>query len=107
MNTECLPGSCVAAFLNSAEPTDEELLRECANAQRVAASTEDDDDEHVEATKGKEDAAGSIVPPDKALDEWKKLRQNVLEASATSRISLAHVPTGPTRAAYDHGKDCG
>ena len=101
MNTEILPGSCVAAMLagdelepenQAAEPADHALmlepllLRECASALRLG-------DERSPSTE--------------EIQAWKELRATAAAAPRQARIELRRVGTHGTRAAYDHGQNAG
>ena len=106
MNTEILPGSCVAAFLAATAmedggadreglkggvagggrltplaPTAEQLAAECASALRLA------------------DGAS---PSEAQLAEWDVLWAEAAAAVREHRVGLARVATQGTRAAFDH-----
>lgn len=83
LNTELLPGSCVAAVLHGIrEPTAAELEAECAKALRL---------EGEEAMTAEQ------------LQEWKDLWKSARAAPQGLRMAVARAPTGPTRAAYALG----
>ena len=87
MNTEILPGSCVAALVESdagEAAGDEEaaLVRECASALRL----------------------GDEQPGAEQMAAWRGLRATAAAAPRDSRVPLRRVPTHGTRAAYDHGQ---
>jgi len=99
MNTECLVGSCVAALLDGApQPTASDLMRECASALRIGSECEDSEDAPEKVGK---------VTSDDQLTAWCDLRRKAIDGALEHRIALSHLETGATRAAYDHGKDCG
>mmetsp|Transcript_91820 Transcript_91820/g.285704 ORF Transcript_91820/g.285704 Transcript_91820/m.285704 type:complete len:565 (-) Transcript_91820:28-1722(-) len=108
LNTECLPGSCVGAFVaGTPEPTEAELARECAVALRV---TSGEGDEPPEVAEGAGEAGGPVEPPGPTaaqLQEWAALWKRAAAIPGEHRMAFSHVPTGATRAAYDHGKLCG
>lgn len=85
MNSECLLGSCVGAFLDGTTPAASDLARECATALWLNGES----------------------PTEEQLKTWSELRQKAIDAPLSHRITLSHLETGPTRAAYDHGKNCG
>eukprot|EP00927_Polykrikos_kofoidii_P056696 TRINITY_DN50786_c0_g1_i1.p1 TRINITY_DN50786_c0_g1~~TRINITY_DN50786_c0_g1_i1.p1 ORF type:complete len:603 (+),score=84.10 TRINITY_DN50786_c0_g1_i1:59-1867(+) len=112
LNTECLPGSCVSAFVaGTPEPTADEMKRECASELRLGAVCEDGDDgadalgSAVETDKNV--ASAEAGPTDAQLEEW-AVRWRRAESTAKSlRVPLSHLHTGPTRAGYDHGMSVG
>merc|ERR1719230_1503124 len=73
------------------------MARECANAHRLSV------DEDGEATTN----PGEQALTSAQLEAWSQLRQKAKDASSEHRITLSHLPTGSTRAAWDHGKTCG
>lgn len=97
MNTEILPGSCVAAMLTrqlTKAQTDDigcsltleaSLVRECASALRL----------------------GEREPSMQEMQAWKELHAAAATAPQQARIELDRVPTHGTRAAYDHGQTVG
>jgi len=102
MNTECLPGSCVSAFIaGTPEPTEAEMNRECASALRLSTNTDD------ELQDGAADNVASDAPTDVQLQEWKALWHEAASTVRAQRLAFSHVATGATRASYDHGKTCG
>lgn len=104
LNSECLEGSCVAAFCASMrQPSDEEMARECAAALRLGAS------EAEEGAEGPGSGAGPApqAPTAEQLQEWRELWAEAAGAAEDCRAALSRVPLGPTRAAYEHGKTCG
>ncbi|CAE7266572.1 CCR4 [Symbiodinium sp. CCMP2456] len=101
LNTECRPGSCIAAFISDETPSEEEMARECASALRIAGS-EDGDDETP--TDSKETAGENGEPSSEQLEQWRLLWQKAARSPAEHRVNLSRVPTGATRSAYDHGK---
>lgn len=110
MNTACALGSCVGAFARTVrEPSAEELLQECASALRLSACGEGDgEDDDVPAQAAEQAGADAFESPTpEQLAEWVALRERAIAATKEHRIVLERVPTGPTRAGYDHGKDCG
>ena len=85
MNTEILPGSCIAALLaDAADPTPEELAAECASAHRLSPA---------------ELLAEKHQP---LLLKWADLQAQAAAAPEEHRVRLSRVPTGPTRAAWEH-----
>ena len=105
LNTECRPGSCVAAFVSDAVPSDEDMTRECASALRLAGTEDGDDEDSPSGSAAKEQAAGSEGEPSaEQLAQWRLLWQKSAKSPGEHRIGLSRVPTGPTRSAYDHGK---
>merc|ERR1711988_1456079 len=68
------------------------MAAECANALRLECEDE---------------GTGSAAPTEEQLLEWTKLRNFALQGVHDTRVHLSHVPTGPTRSAYDHGKHSG
>ena len=87
MNTELAPGSCVEAFLGSSSSADESSAESRAARAREAA-----------IALRVEEASLS----EEQLQEWAALRQSAREAGAKHRVSLSGVPTGATRAAWEH-----
>jgi len=86
MNTECKPGSCVAALVPGAPvPSDAEMRAECASDLRLSPEE----------------------LPEGALQKWAELWGLAAAAPALHRVDVAHVATGPTRAGFDHDKDEG
>jgi len=108
MNTEVLEGSCITAFLSDvATPSEDAFQRECANALRLSNAEGGDEEEgptKVETGASNDDG---FCPTEAQLGEWKELFNRASEASKSQRIQLRRAPTGPTRAAYDHGKTSG
>ena len=95
MNSELLPGSCVAAALSGSEwPSDAELRRECAGAHRLLASSVDEEP----SEEAVEEAVGHSL-----LEEWKSLWEASKAGPEEQRVALDRAPTGPTRAAFAHG----
>lgn len=87
LNTELKTGSCVAATLtDSATPTPEEVVSECASNLRL-----------------EEDAS----PSKEQLQAYEELMNMASTLSQTYRIPLNRVDTGPTRSSFEHGKKCG
>ena len=84
MNTEILPGSCVAALLDLPGAADE-WVRECASALRL----------------------GDELPNAEQLEAWQALRETAAVAARETRVALRRVETHGTRAAYDHGQSVG
>ncbi|CAE8696624.1 unnamed protein product [Polarella glacialis] len=104
LNTECLAGSCVGAFVADArQPEAAEMARECASALRLGSGEEGDGDEEVPAAS----SPTTQEPTGVQLEAWSELWRRAASAAEEQRIRLSHVPTGPTRAAYDHGKSEG
>ena len=82
-NTECRPGSCVAAFLSDSTTTTETQQREqCVAAHRGAP----------------DDAS----PTDAQWTEWKRLYAQAQHTVRDLCTTLQRVPTGATRAAWNH-----
>ena len=104
LNTECRPGSCIAAFVSDEAPSDEDMVRECASALRIVGGEDGDDEVPVSS---KETAGGDGEPSSEQLEQWRLLWQKAAQSRSEHRISLSRVPTGPTRSAYDHGKSEG
>lgn len=118
LNTELLPGSCVAALLSDlGEPTEVELRRECASALRLVAESADD-----VATAGSGDAGSAashddgssvgdggdvVAPTADQMHAWRQLHASASRVARESRVQLERVPTGATRAAYAHGASSG
>lgn len=101
MNTECLPGSCVGAFIaGTAEPSPGELAKECAVSLRIGSS-EGEDGEPSDTL------SAEARPTEADLQQWDQLWERAASAGPNNRIALSHVPTGTTRAAHEHGKSCG
>eukprot|EP00656_Telonema_subtile_P049957 TRINITY_DN6340_c0_g1_i2.p1 TRINITY_DN6340_c0_g1~~TRINITY_DN6340_c0_g1_i2.p1 ORF type:complete len:311 (-),score=98.63 TRINITY_DN6340_c0_g1_i2:39-971(-) len=86
MNTECNPGSCVAAMISSCQPTAGELHAECANDLRVN---------------------GEEQPTEKQLQAWAELHASAVAAVKRHRVRLSRVGTGHTRSCFEHGKKDG
>ena len=85
MNTECLPGSCLRAYVSpKEEPSDADMARECASALRIA-STEDGEEENAE--KPKEESSNG-EPSAEQLEQWKILWNKVLAVQNESKCSL-------------------
>ena len=103
LNTECRPGSCVAAFISDEMPSEEEMAHECASALRIAGS-EDGDDETPAESKETQTAGETGEPSGEQLEHWRLLWQKAAKSPAEHRVNLSRVPTGATRSAYDHGK---
>jgi len=78
-----------AVVHDACEPSKDQMAAECANALRL-------DSEEGEGS--------SAAPSEEQLLAWTKLREFALKGMQDTRIQLSHVTTGPTRAAYDHGK---
>ena len=91
MNTACLPGSCMRAFVSSEVPSAEDMARECASALRIAG-TEDGDEEESKDTKVS--STGSAEPTAHQLEEWKLLWDKAAQAPKEHRMSLQRVPIG-------------
>ena len=105
MNTECLAGSCVGAFVASAAtPTMAELTREIVSALRLGQG-----DVEGEGGAGGEGAGSAMgaVPTQQQYDDWAELRATVATALKEQRVALERVPTGGTRACYAHGATTG
>ena len=120
MNTEILPGSCVAALITDAE----QLVATDPSAADVEGQ--------AEAEADKDDGAAGLALKPSLLDEllvqecasalrlgqerspnaeeihaWKELYATAAAAPQETRIALRRVPTHGTRAAYDHGQHAG
>ena len=141
MNTEFLPGSCVAAFVDGFDaPTPAQLREECRKAHRIPKEDKIQDGTHDTDTTAAgpagrdtedripvpthhhnqqsaipvpkhyhKDCTGgeSMGPTIKQLASWQTMFDGVVADVRAHRINLARVDSGPTRAGYDHGKDCG
>ena len=128
LNAELLPGSCVASMVRSdagvatsdSEPTEEEMQRECASALRLGVEQPvDDATGEGEDGNGSASVAGSETAAEKEgqkersqpsaaqMAAWKQLYESARTVPGQQRIELHRVPTGATRAAYDHGRDTG
>ena len=108
LNTEALRGSAVATLLGVGEPTPDDLARECASALRLGdAEPSDDEGEGAAAGGGTGDGGGSGVPTEEQMASWSELHRTAATALATSRIALARVPSGATRAAFVPGQTSG
>eukprot|EP00403_Amphidinium_massartii_P001689 CAMPEP_0178378412 /NCGR_PEP_ID=MMETSP0689_2-20121128/4415_1 /TAXON_ID=160604 /ORGANISM="Amphidinium massartii, Strain CS-259" /LENGTH=516 /DNA_ID=CAMNT_0019998485 /DNA_START=240 /DNA_END=1787 /DNA_ORIENTATION=- len=98
-----------------ADDDEDEAEAAAAKAKLTSGSSKSDaKDKPIKAAKTTPAATASGadeplegVPTSEQLDEWQKLRQKVLDAVAAKRVSLGRVPTGATRASWDHGKDSG
>lgn len=98
LNTECLPGSCVAAFVADAEtPTAQDFALQCASALRLGIDEDEDSQTSAKASNDKEPSA-------QQLQDWETLWRKAASSVKEHRIALSHVKTGPTRASFDHGK---
>jgi len=98
LNTECRSGSCVAALIADVpEPSEADLLRECSIALRLSG-----DEDEPESTRSALDSTSAPTAAD--LQVWADLYRKARAIPKEHRVALSQVPTGPTRAAYDHGK---
>ncbi|CAK9112061.1 unnamed protein product, partial [Durusdinium trenchii] len=68
-NTECLPGSCVRAFISPEQPSDADMLRECASALRIASA----EDAQHDARADDERPESVPEPSEEKLEQWKLL----------------------------------
>ena len=108
LNTEALRGSAVGPLLGVGEPTPDDLARECASALRLGdAEPSDDEGERRGGGGGDDDGGGSAVPTEEQMASWSELHRTAATALATSRIALARVPSGATRAAFVPGQTSG
>eukprot|EP00928_Gymnodinium_smaydae_P030673 TRINITY_DN22740_c0_g1_i2.p1 TRINITY_DN22740_c0_g1~~TRINITY_DN22740_c0_g1_i2.p1 ORF type:complete len:540 (-),score=136.75 TRINITY_DN22740_c0_g1_i2:71-1690(-) len=122
MNTECFSGSCVGAFFaepGAPPPGAEDWARECASALRLGLASDDDADAagaNGGSGAAKVASAAATVngsrptngqPTESQLEAWRLLWEQAAEARRSQRIDLSRVPTGATRASWDHGKSCG
>jgi len=109
MNSEFFPGSCVTALLDQTPmPSAEEMALQCAQSLRLSnAEGDEDEEEQAQGTAAKAKSSEAQAPSEEQLQEWRTLWNTAREAVEAHRISLSRVATGPTRAGYDHGKDCG
>jgi len=100
MNTELLPGGAVTSMLDGdkASPcTRADLERECATAFRLTASGEE----------GQAGSPASSRCTEEQMSSWLALHKEAKQAPRDLRMALERVPTGPTRAAFDHGANEG
>jgi len=102
MNTPMLPGSAVRALTQAereeAEPTEAQIAAECADAHRLKSGEE-----------GEEGAAGGAdgLPSPAQMKEWRALLSDAGRVKRATRVHLSRVPTGGTRAAWEHGASAG
>jgi len=83
------------------------MERECANARRLGAtepSVDSDDEAEASGAHAKAEAEATRNCPTAAMmAEWRELYEIAEAAPARLRIELRRVPTGATRAAFEHG----
>ncbi|CAK0893060.1 unnamed protein product [Prorocentrum cordatum] len=107
-NTECLPGSCIGAMdVDCGDPTDEDHLRECASALRIGGGEPTEGADAPEECTAAAAAQTTDGPTEQQLKDFAALRDRAVSLCREYRVAFSHVVTGPTRAAYDHGKTCG
>lgn len=116
MNAELTLGCAVGAVVRDApRPSRAQFERECAVGLRLAPSTTttngtahaddgggDDDD-----ARKADDVEATVTPSTTQVDEWISMWENARRDARLSGTELLRVPTGPTRAGYDHGKSVG
>jgi len=106
MNSEFLTGSCVTALLHdTSKPSEEEMARQCALSLRLSNAEGGDEEDDQKAAKAVSEEVQA--PTAEQMKEWRELWDKARQAVQTHRIALSRVATGPTRAGYDHGEDCG
>jgi len=106
MNTECWDGSCLTAFLaKQAEPSEDAIIRECAAALRLSSSEGGDDDDEKAAPAAEVPLDGA--PTAEQLAAWRALWARSAGSALAQRVALTRAPTGPTRAAFEHGQKSG
>eukprot|EP01043_Picozoa_sp_COSAG02_P047639 COSAG02_NODE_4587_length_5188_cov_3.062684_1_plen_533_part_00 len=108
MNTEILPGSCVAAML-AADELEQEI--QAPGDLVEAATVETDDSLTLEPVLVRECASalrlGDRAPSMQEMQAWKELHAAAAAAPRQARIEVRRVATHGTRAAYDHGQKVG
>lgn len=100
MNTEIMPGSCVAQILADApEASSAEIERECSLALRL---THSEGSEEAADGAGNSDTAESATkaettrPSTQQLSEWHALLSKAAAAPREYRIALSRVPRSTT-----------